>query len=153
MTPNVRLTCAALALVAAAACKPAAKNGSTTHADLPQRVGDSGDATVSRKIGVYGSGGGDRLTVDLERPPAGGSANLWSCWQLPPDDFALGRAVCTSDAHKSLEITAANVEFTCKSNPEFGTVKARRLLSMEYCNSYDVFAYEFKPALELRLND
>ncbi len=139
---------------AASACKPAKKDNNGLVQKTPARVGADGDAAASSKVGVLGLGGGKRLTVDLQRPPsANESARLWTCWAVPADDFALGRAVCKSDAQKSIEITAANVDITCISNPDFGEVKAKRTISLDFCPAYDVFAYQFTPAFNVKVVD
>lgn len=120
----------------------------------PQRVGDSGDAAAAAKVGVLGTGGGKGLYMDLQRPPeAREAARLWACWNLPADDFALGRAVCKGDPTKSVEITAANVDFVCTGNPDFGTVTAKRPISLDFCPTYDVYAYKFEPAFNLKIQE
>lgn len=150
-----KLVLVSLLVALGAGCKqPARSTGAGgVAADFPERVGSEGDATVSRKVGIFGAGGGDRITIDLERAPANGSANLWACWGVPADTFTFGRAVCVADPHKTVEITAAAVELTCRVNPEFGVVKAKAPLSRDFCDAYEVFAYEFQPQLEVRLND
>lgn len=143
-----------LVLLLVCACKPGDKSDDGSTVSAPQRVGGEGDAAPAVKVGVLGQGGGKRLTLDLQRPPAGSeSARLWTCWSLPADDFALGRAVCKEDAKKTVEITTANVDVSCISNPDFGVVKAKRPVSTDFCGSYDVFAYRFEPAFNVKVED
>lgn len=144
-------------LVMVLAFSPACKSENpttTAHALAPERVGAAGDAAAAVKVGVLGQGGGTRLTIDLERAPGPNeSASLTTCWTIPSDDFALGRAVCKNDAQKSVEITGDNVTLTCVSNPAFVEIKAKHPLSLDFCPSYDVFAYQFKPAFNIKVEN
>lgn len=143
-----------LLIVGGAACKQPSKSGDTGGITWPDRVksGD-GDATVANKVGVLGTGGGKTISVDLERSMRGGEGAVWACWSTPPDDFALGRAVCTSDSKKTQEITAANVDKTCGNSPDFGTIKAKTPLSLADCPAYEIFAYEFNPPMLLSIGE
>lgn len=132
-------------------CKKSDSSSGGTSENFPVRVGESGDATATVKLGSIGKNGGKRLAIDLERMPEYGSANLWACYQLPADDVQLGKAVCTGDAAKNVELTAMHVDFTCEVNRDFGIVKARSPLNLEACENYDIYAYVFRPALDVRI--
>lgn len=129
------------------------QEGSTGGASgtFPERAGGESDATSMSKVGVLGKNGGKRLVIDLEKVPEYGSANLWACYQLPADDFVFGKAVCTSDNSRSVDITAKNVDFTCEVNPDFGVQKAKDPLSTDHCESFDIYSFVFKPTLELKV--
>jgi hypothetical protein len=135
-------------------CKPLPKGASADGVNMPARVGGGpGDATAAVKIGVLGKGGGSHLTVDLGRLPSASSSNLWTCWHVPADSFGLGRAVCAAQPDKNVEIVAANVDFTCASDPQFGAVKAKTPLAMTGCETFDIFAYQFDPPLTLKVDN
>ena len=151
MTIDRRLVLA-LSLLAVPACKNAPQGDSGLATTLPQRVGDAGDATAATKVGILGEGGGSKLTLDLIRLPPKDSANIWACGPVPPDDFALGRATCLSDATRSVEIVAANVEFHCSTDPSFQTVPAKLPLSFDFCPAYEVSVYDFTPGMPLEVN-
>lgn len=140
-----------LLMTSLSGCKKQGGSTAGTPDSFPQKVGEAGDATATIKVGVLGKSGGKRLLIDLEKLPESGSANLWSCYQLPEDSFQFGRAVCKADNSKSVDITADNVDFTCEVNRDFGVVKAKVPLSLSECDSYDVYAYVFKPTLDLRI--
>ena len=152
MTNIRRLALAAALASFIPACKNAPSGSSGLAESLPQRVGDPGDATAATQVGILGNGGGTKLTIDVSRMPPKGSPNIWSCGQVPPDDFAIGRAVCQSDATRSVEIVAANVEFHCSSNPNFQTIPAKLPLSFDFCPAYEVFVYDFTPGVPLEIN-
>lgn len=135
------------------ACKKQEGSTAGTSESFPQLVGEAGDATATLKVGVLGKNGGKRLAIDLEKLPEFGSANLWSCYQLPEDSFSFGKAVCTGDSSKSVNIVADNVDFTCEVNRDFGVVKAKVPLNFTDCESYDVYAFVFKPTLDLRITE
>jgi hypothetical protein len=141
-------------LASLTACKPGGGDRAGFALRTPERVGGQGDAAPALKVGVLGKGGGSRMWIDLQKEPdSHETAALWSCWAVPADDFALGRAVCREDKQKSVEITASNVDFSCVSNPDFGEVKAKRALSLDFCASYDVYSYQFKPAFNIHIGD
>jgi hypothetical protein len=133
------------------ACKKSGTSTGGTSDSFPARVGEAGDATATVKLGTIGKSGGKRLTVDLERLPEYGSANLWACYQLPADNFQFGKAVCSGDASKSVDITAMNLDFTCEVNRDFGIVKARNQIVLEGCDTYDIYVYVFRPSLDIRI--
>lgn len=139
-------------LALAFACKPVGKDANGAKATTPKRVGGDGDAAAAGKVGVLGEGGGKSLYMDLAKvPDAREASSLSYCFTMPADDVAVGRAVCKKDPQKSLEITAANVDFVCTGSASFGTVKARRPVSLDFCASYDVFAYKFEPAFNVKI--
>lgn len=134
-------------------CKKPGGSSAGTSDSFPQVVGEAGDATATVKVGVLGKNGGKRLRIDLEKLPEFGSANLWSCYQLPEDAFQFGRAVCAADNTKSVNITADQVDFSCEVNRDFGVVKAKVPLDLSACESYDIYAFVFKPTLDLKITE
>ena len=137
-----------IALMAAAisSCKQAGAASGSTGANFPVRVASgSGDATVLTKVGTVKSGDGQRLSFDLQRDPPLGTSNIFACWELPAPSTPLGRAVCIDDASKGFEIAATNVDFLCRTNPEFGVMHATTEPDFTPCAQYDVFTYAFEP--------
>lgn len=150
MQDTLKMLALVVALATWTGCKQASHKDNNSGAAFPTRVaGGSGDATVANKVGVLGVG--QRLVVDLQRPQQPGDASLWPCWAIPVDTFAFGRAVCVSDPRNIQEVTTANVDLTCGVNPDFGNYKASAPLSLDGCEAYDVFAYEFSPTLYLKV--
>jgi hypothetical protein len=134
-------------------CKPKARDDNGTQPAFPQMTGTPGDATALTKVGIYGKGGASHIAVDLGRLPPAGSAALYACWSVPPDTTVLGRAACVEDQTKSVDLVAANVDFTCVANPNFPAVKAKTPLSPDFCDAYTVYSYPFTPALPFAMND
>lgn len=135
----------------AVGCKKSSSNDGGAG-DWPKRVDSAeGDATVANKVGTLVAG--KSVIVDLERPARPGEGGMWSCWGVPPETYALGRAVCTSDATIATEITVANADKTCGNSVDFGTVKATAPITFDGCASYDVYAYEFEPALTVKVGE
>ena len=146
------LLLAGLASLAACRVRDDGNAGRTDGGQLPQLVGGAngqGDAAAATKIGTIGQGGGTHLVLDLTKQPDNTAASLWACWPVPPASYALGRAVCASDQTKVVELTAANADAACASNPSFQTVAAATPLSLDGCAAYDVYEYKFDPPLTL----
>ncbi len=139
----------ALTLISAlslTACKGSRVNTANGGVLFPVRVGGDGDATVMSKVGMLKPGDGQRLMFDLQREPSMASVNLWACWDMPAPSTPLGQAVCGDDSSKTFEVTANYVDLLCRTNPEFGLVRATADVEPAGCSSYEVFAYAFEPS-------
>ena len=144
----------AACLTLAAGCKERDQDDGLANAGaLPQPTGSSGDATSYTLIGTLGTGGGSRLVLDLSRQPAPGSANLWSCWPVPPSTFSLGRAVCAADTTNVVELTAANADILCSTAPGAQTTPAATPVPLTSCASYQVYSYAFDPPFLLQIGN
>lgn len=153
MRGSVRLGLLTFAL-GATACKPPAKSSGAggDAGSVPRRIsGGEGDATAPKSLGKLQVGGSNVLTMDLGRPPPSGSPNLWACYDPLAGDFELGRAICVDDVTKAVAITAANVEFTCHQNTEFGVIRIKSPLVLDGCPTVEVFAHLFDPPLTLAI--
>lgn len=133
------------ALTALTGCKGTRANAANTGIQFPVRVGGDGDAVVMSKAGTIKIGDGQRLMFDLQREPLIGSMGLWACWDQPSPSTPLGKAVCVDDPTKSFEVTANFVDLLCRSNPEYGVVRATADIEPVGCSSFTVFAYAFEP--------
>jgi hypothetical protein len=101
-------------------------------------------------VGVIKPGDKQALQMDLQRTPPEGSVNIFACWDHPNPDLAVGRAICVDDQHV-IELKAANVQFVCRTNHEYGVVPAQTALELGSCSQYKVYAYQFEPAIALEL--
>lgn len=134
------------------ACKQAGGSSGGNGVQFPVRIGDENDATASRKTGALKAGDGQRFAFDLQREPLLGSAGLWACWDIPAPSTPLGRAVCAGDAAKSFEVTATYVDLLCRTNPDFGVIRATTEVEPAACPAgYEVFTYAFEPSGGLEL--
>lgn len=150
-----RKTTAALILVLglATGCDRQERGSGGTADNFPEPVRGEGDATVSRRLGSIGQSGGKNVVVDLEKIPEHGSPNLWSCFNIPADDFVFGRLICSSDTNQNADLVAANIDFTCEIDPDFGVRKATITVNFSQCPNYEVFPFVFKPNLTMRISE
>ncbi len=134
------------------ACKKAGGSSGGSGVQFPVRIGEEGDAAAATKTGALKVGDGQRFAFDLQREPLLGSAGLWACWDIPAPTTPLGRAVCGADASKSFEVTATYVDLLCRTNPDFGVIRATTEVEAAACpGGYEVFTYAFVPAGGLEL--
>lgn len=148
MNHALRVLTLAGVVVGAFACKGGG-NAEDTDSAFPKRVQKGeGDATADRNVGQLTAG--KALVIDLARPAQPGEATLSPCWTVPAENVAFGRAVCVTDGSKGVELTSAHIEFECGVNE---TRKATSPLSHDGCDAYEIFAYDFVPALYLRVRE
>lgn len=93
------------------------------------------------------------LVVDLDTPQASTSWGTSACLSVLPADFVLGKAVCATDASKSMVITAAHARQVCSSDATFVPVEPSAGLAIEGCSSLTIDVYVFTPHVATCVSD
>ena len=56
----------------------------------------------------------------------------------------LGQLRCADDG-KAIEVTASNVDFLCRTNPDYGVMHATADAELDGCSQYEIYSYAFEP--------